>query len=322
MRSSRPGSHDRQPERRAGGAWPVEPESGTRPGPGGESSAGNNRGSGAEGRDARGVRFPRRHLDCGPGHVPRRRRPARATPCLVPVPSLGGNQLDDVRRQLARAKLEVGKVNTRESDRVRGTVIGQSPVSGTRVKCGSPIDVVVAIPIPQRADDVPPETPCVVPVPNLTGNQLGDVRQLLARAKLDVGRVNTRESDGVRGTVIGQSPASGTRVRCGSPIDVVVAIPVPQRPDDVQPEPLPGARPHGEWGRRDETTTRARETRAGHRQQPPDRSSSRHGARPVAAPRPRRERAARRLTCGLRLRRRSPTHRSSSAGYRTSLVTT
>jgi beta-lactam-binding protein with PASTA domain len=157
--------------------------------------------------------------------------------CFVQVPSLTGHQLDDVRPQLARAKLQVGQVNTRESDRVRGAIIGQSPASGTRVKCGSPIDVVVAIPIPPRADDVQPETTCFVPVPDLTGHQLGNVRQLLARAKLDLGKVNTRESDGVRGAVIGQLPASGRRVRCGSPVDVLIAIPVPQRPDDVQPVP-------------------------------------------------------------------------------------
>ena len=307
VRSSRPGSHGRQPERRAGGAWPVEPDSGTRPGPGSESSAGNSRGSAPKA----GTR-----VVCGSpvdiwiaGPVTSRDDVQPEPPCQVSVPSLGGNQLDDVRRQLARANLQVGKVNTRESDCVRGTVISQSPISGTRVKCGSPIDVVVAIPIPQRGDDVPSDPMCPVPnltgnqlgdvrqllaretgrrqgqharvrwrsrrrhrpvarvrntvkrgspvdvviaipvpprtddvppvppcvVPSLTGNQLDDVRRLLARTKLEIGRVNTRESDGVRGTVIAQLPASGTRVRCGSPIDVVVAIPVPQRPDDVQP---------------------------------------------------------------------------------------
>ena len=95
------------------------------------------------------------------------------------VPDVTGRLVDDIRKPLAQLNLGIGRITTRESDRPRGMVLAQLPLSGTKVPGGSQIAVLVAVP----ADDgTPPPVTCVVP--DLGGSDVGELQRRLARANL------------------------------------------------------------------------------------------------------------------------------------------
>ena len=145
-------------------------------------------------------------------------------PCVVAVPDVIGHSADDIRKLLAKAKLEVGRVATRESDRPRGSVLAASPSPGTKVACGSQVALLVAVPPPNHGDTQEPP-PCIVP--DLAGNDVGEIQRRLARADLVLGSVGDRQFDVRPGTVVAQQPRAGTKVLCRSQVDVLVAVAPP-----------------------------------------------------------------------------------------------
>jgi beta-lactam-binding protein with PASTA domain len=113
----------------------------------------------------------------------------------------------------------VEKVETRAAQ--EGTILQQSPAPRTMVKCGSSIDIAIAVASPI----VTPPPPCVVP--SIQSGDVASARQALARRNLVLGSVNARPSEKSPGTVIGQHPAPESTIACGSSIDVWIAAPLP-----------------------------------------------------------------------------------------------
>ena len=157
-------------------------------------------------------------FDPAQGGPERGRGAPQVTEC--PAPSLTNYSVVEVRERLRGWTIgRVQKVETRAAQ--EGTIVQQSPAARTMVKCGSAIDIAVAVAPPI----VVQPSPCVVP-----GIESGDVagaRLALARRKLVLGNVNTRPSEKSPGTVIGQNPAPESTIACGSPIDVWIAVPLP-----------------------------------------------------------------------------------------------
>jgi beta-lactam-binding protein with PASTA domain len=117
-----------------------------------------------------------------------------------------------------------------------GTILRQSPAPRTMVKCGSPIDIAVAVmppndpPFdparggPEPGRGAPPVTEC--PAPSLTNYSVADVRERLRG--WTIGRVQKVETRAAQeGTILRQSPAPRTMVKCGSAIDIAVAVAPP-----------------------------------------------------------------------------------------------
>jgi beta-lactam-binding protein with PASTA domain len=156
--------------------------------------------------------------------------------CIVSVPDLVGDDLNrDLSQRLARAKLNLGRVVKRESNQREGTILAQSPPRGTRVKCGSSVDVLIAVPVPLPPQPDPPIVDCWVP--DLMRDRLEDVEREIARAGLVLRSVGRREADQYFGTVIAQSPPPRTRVKCRTVVDIWIAVPPLPRPDPPKPDP-------------------------------------------------------------------------------------
>jgi len=130
------------------------------------------------------------------------------------VPDLKGRTLSEAQVLLKRSGLALGQQSERETANVRpGIILAQSPTAGNVVPRGTAVHVSVAVP-PQSAT-----------VPELRNRSVDEVAAILARAKLLLGRQTQREVDDARaGTVIDQSPRSGTFVRLGTSVSVVVAV--------------------------------------------------------------------------------------------------
>jgi eukaryotic-like serine/threonine-protein kinase len=93
-----------------------------------------------------------------------------------------------------------------------GKVIGTEPSANTEVQEGSPVTVLVS------------SGPAPVRVPDVTGQQLSAAEATLTNAELAVGTVTQRvTSSSSPGTVLSQSPATGSSVHAGDKVELTVA---------------------------------------------------------------------------------------------------
>jgi hypothetical protein len=114
---------------------------------------------------------------------------------------------------ITSAGLVVGNVTTATSTTVAsGSVISQSPASGTNVNSGSAVNLVISSGLPQ------------VSVPSVVNLTQASASTAITGAGLIVGNVTTATSTTVAsGSVISQSPTSGTNVNSGSAVNLVVS---------------------------------------------------------------------------------------------------
>ena len=124
------------------------------------------------------------------------------------VPNVVSLSLDAARAALREAGLRPGQVNSRASDRPRGTIIEQRPSANATITSGATVDVVLA------AEPV---------VPNLTGRTLDQAKRLLNGQFLTLGSVTSKVSSEPQGTVLEQTPSANTGARPRSPVNVVIA---------------------------------------------------------------------------------------------------
>ncbi|TKB24679.1 PASTA domain-containing protein [Desulfopila sp. IMCC35006] len=137
----------------------------------------------------------------------------------VVVPNLENYQIDQARMLLSRAGLKVGSEKRQRVPNISaGTVIGQNPQPGLRVKKDSAVSLTIA------------ETG--VQVPSLVG--MPYARALALLREVGLGSGNPRRyvrADMAVDTVISQSPSAGTLVQPGS----TVRLDISQRPVVVAP---------------------------------------------------------------------------------------
>ena len=176
-----------------------------------------------------------------------RQTPGRGQrPATCVVPDLTGRDTAAARTELGRFRLSLGSVGNRISDRARGSVVAQQPQPRAEVPCGSSVDVWLAV-SGATSDGPPPARTCVVP--DVVGKQEDESRKELAKAKLEVGRIATRQSDKAAGSVIGQSLEAGSKVPCAARVDLIVAAAPKEDGETSTARPaLHRARPHRPTG--------------------------------------------------------------------------
>lgn len=138
---------------------------------------------------------------------------------LVPisVPNVVGDTQAVASAAIVAANLTVGTITTVFNPAPAGQVISQTPVSGTLVNFGTPVNLVVSA----GANDVT--------VPDLTNASISvTVPALLNAADLVIGSIAYQTSGTViAGNVISQSPVAGTVVLIDSAVNVVVSTGLP-----------------------------------------------------------------------------------------------
>jgi beta-lactam-binding protein with PASTA domain len=162
------------------------------------------------------------------------------------VPDLSGRTVDQARRLLAAAGLEVGRVAEGQGSGTPGTIIQQQPRAGSAVAPKSTVqlwlapEATAATPPPvSRPPVTRPPAPSIVTVPRLAGRTVDDARATLARVSLVVGDVGEAAGTGAPGTIVRQSPRPGFPVVRGSAVQVwVVPARVAQQPRNPLPDPM------------------------------------------------------------------------------------
>ncbi len=133
-------------------------------------------------------------------------------PAPVHVPDLTGQTLEAAEATLTNNELGVGMVTKRVSGtQAPGTVLAQSPSTGSSVSSGSKVDLTVA------------QAPKEVEVPNVVGASEVAAKAALKRARLK-SKVQTRPTSEQAqvGVVLEQSPAAATQARKGTTVTLVV----------------------------------------------------------------------------------------------------
>lgn len=128
------------------------------------------------------------------------------------VPRLIGLTRRQATAALTNAGLELGDVQMRESEAPRGEVIAADPVAGTTVPMPTSVRLVVST------------GPSSLAMPDLTGQSYPQARALIEQLGLDPSPPSFDSTSYMpEYTVIGQEPASGTRVRPGTTVTLRVA---------------------------------------------------------------------------------------------------
>lgn len=134
------------------------------------------------------------------------------------VPDLLGFSYTEAVAKLKGSGLLVGEVSRRfiADQRLHDIVYRQSPEPGTQVARWSKINLGLYGPVEEG----------LVHVPKLVGLNAAEVPAVLAKVGLQQGHVTTAKapSRSLVGTVRGQSPLIGTRVRKDTKIDIVVYV--------------------------------------------------------------------------------------------------
>jgi serine/threonine-protein kinase len=144
-------------------------------------------------------------------------------PALAVVPALG--TLDDTLRALAAAGLTAGEVTWADSSLPEGTVLAADPTSGASITRGSVVSLTVA-----SGSNA---------VPSVGGTDAAGAAAAVRSAGFEP-RQSTVIADRPGGSVVGTDPASGTALRLGSAVTVLVAA---ERAPTPTPTPTPTATP-------------------------------------------------------------------------------
>jgi len=133
-----------------------------------------------------------------------------AKPEMVKVPNVVGKKKEETIGIIESAKLKMGRILEKKSEKPPDTVIEQIPEAGKEVPVGTSINLVVA-------------KPEMVKVPNVVRKKKEEAIGIIESAKLKVGRILEKESKEPPGIVIEQRPQAGEGIPVGSPIDLVIA---------------------------------------------------------------------------------------------------
>ncbi len=138
--------------------------------------------------------------------------PAPIMPREVPVPSLRGVKADSALAELGLLALR-GRITdtTRDPLVLAGAIVWQSPAAETILPEGALVKLAVS------------SGPPTVRVPELNQLDLDLVGEILEAAGLRLGVVDTIHGEDEPGTVIAVTPAAGSTVALGRPIDVTVS---------------------------------------------------------------------------------------------------
>ncbi|MFD7548322.1 Stk1 family PASTA domain-containing Ser/Thr kinase [Streptomyces sp. NPDC059816] len=137
----------------------------------------------------------------------------------VAVPDLTGQTCDAAKQQLQDSDLVGTCTEVETANGEPGQVFGQSPTANTPAAPGSTVTLQIAKAPPEEEEEE--EEPQQVQVPNLTGKTLGEAKQELTNAKLQVGQIGGPQDDNA--IVVFTNPPAGSPVDEGTQVQIQTA---------------------------------------------------------------------------------------------------
>ncbi|MEE9350929.1 MAG: PASTA domain-containing protein [Thiotrichaceae bacterium] len=134
---------------------------------------------------------------------------------VITIPDVVGTDFSALKSQLEEKGLQLGKVSEQPVKEGVGTVIEQTPKAGGQLDKGAVVDVVVGI-------------SSTVSTPSLLGQKISAAKQQLTTSGLKSGEVTEQVDDNGIGIVIGQNPKSGTEMKRGASVNLIVGKATPK----------------------------------------------------------------------------------------------
>ena len=132
-------------------------------------------------------------------------------PANVAIADVSGLKAAEATSKLSQAGFKPTTRSEPSSTVASGVVIGTNPPAGTLTQVGSPVTLLVS------------SGPAPVKVPDVTGQLLAAAEATLTNAGLTIGTITQKTSTEPAGTVLSQSPATGSSVHTGDTINLTVA---------------------------------------------------------------------------------------------------
>ena len=131
----------------------------------------------------------------------------------VKVPNIIGLELLEARSRLKGLNIQIETIDYYPSNQKYNTILGVYPKPGTKLEINQKISILVSS---QQMID-----PSVMP--NITGLDLNDARELLKQIGLEIGSISqTNDPTLPINTIISTNPAAGTKIQRGQKVSVVV----------------------------------------------------------------------------------------------------
>ena len=131
----------------------------------------------------------------------------------VKVPNIIGLELLEARSRLKRQNIQIETIDYYPSNQKYNTILGVYPKPGTKLEINQKISILVSS---QQMID-----PSVMP--NITGLDLNDARELLKQIGLEIGSISqTNDPTLPINTIISTNPAAGTKIQRGQKVSVVI----------------------------------------------------------------------------------------------------
>ncbi len=128
------------------------------------------------------------------------------------IPDVRGQQLMIAKDRIEKCGYTVGKIEFQESDTyTKDLVINTDPAPGTKSIEGTIVNVIVSTGVKE------------ITVPNLRRKSISSAKNLLEKSGLKLGNVRyTTNIEFAFDIIVSQQPPSGTKVKSGSSVDIVV----------------------------------------------------------------------------------------------------
>ena len=140
---------------------------------------------------------------------------------VIEMPNVVGERFDKAKAVLTDKGLSVSTSEKQTGEKPPGTVVGQKPEPGTKMKKGDQADLVLALAVRP-----------VIKMPDVIGRHIDDAKAALQKAGLEVPKVKPiKTNEKSPGTVLNQTPEPGVEVKPEQTVRLEVAaksgIPVP-----------------------------------------------------------------------------------------------
>ncbi len=145
---------------------------------------------------------------------------------LITVPDLAGKSEKEAKSALEDAGLTLGEVKTVDSSEEKGSVVKQTPKSGSKATKDSEVDIYISS---------GSEEDNYTRVPSLIGKTDDAAQKALESAGLKLGDVKSVESDKPKGTVVKQSRSENDRVEKGTIINIEISKGPSDEPKPTEP---------------------------------------------------------------------------------------
>ena len=131
----------------------------------------------------------------------------------VKVPNIIGLELLEARSRLKGQNIQIETIDYYPSNQKYNTILGVYPKPGTKLEINQKISILVSS---QQMID-----PSVMP--NITGLDLNDARELLKQIGLEIGSISqTNDPTLPINTIISTNPVAGTKIQRGQKVSVVI----------------------------------------------------------------------------------------------------